>query len=140
MSKLSELRARASRTKEEYTKIKVEKAKDAITNLANSSAFVINSLNLATGDTEEADKKQLDKFVEDVATTVIESVTNPVTEFEDTCLALGLQQWRIERVVNSVTNLFSLCGEDAPYAEKLEATALYFKEHPYFYDDIVDLA
>lgn len=135
MSKLSELRNR-SKASRELQEQKVERVKNAVHSVVNSSAFALSAMN-HLGD--DADDKQIQEFAETVANKVADVITDPRNEFIDSCKARGLSEFKIKKIVDSLNGMFGLT-ESEDYDEKLEAVSLYLQKYPHLYEDINMLA
>ena len=81
MSKLSELKSRSESTKQALQQQKVDRIRSTITDVVNSSAFTLSALNNLGDDGSD---EKIQQFAQTVATHVVDTMLNPVTDFIDT--------------------------------------------------------
>lgn len=136
MSKLSDLRSRSEATKQALQQQKVDRIRSTVTDVVNSSAFTLSALNNLSNNGSEESMKQ---FAEIVATHVADSILNPVNDFIDTCKSRGMSDYRIEKAVKVINEVFKLT-ESENYIEIQEAVALYLARNPTLYEEIALLA
>lgn len=137
MNKLSVLRSKASANREALARQKVERVKDAVKAAIDSTEFDLSLLNEVSK--LDAPNQGIDKFAEAVATRVAVEMVDPTIEFLDNCKVRGLSDEHIRKVVIQVNELFHLTNSEV-YEDKLEAVALYIKDHYDLFDDIVYMA
>ena len=132
MSKLSELKSRSESTKQALQQQKVDRIRSTITDVVNSSAFTLSALNNLGDDGSD---EKIQQFAQTVATHVVDTMLNPVTDFIDTCKARGMSDYKIKKAVKAINVVFKLT-ESQDYVEIQEAVALYLAHNPTLYVDI----
>lgn len=138
MNKLSMLRNKASANREALARQKVERVKDAVKAAIDSTEFDLSLLDKVSS-MDTSSNQNIDKFAEAVATRVAVEMIDPTIEFLDNCRVRGLSDEHIRKVVVQVNELFHLTVSEV-YEDKLEAVALYIKDHYDLFDDIVYMA
>lgn len=129
MASISDLRNR-SKTAKDLQEQRVNRVREAVVEVVNSSAFTLSALN----NLQDADESRVQSFANEVAEKVAVVVTDPKIEFLDACRNRGLVPSQIRRAVKLVNEVYGLTTSE-DYEEQLKAVAEYVQTRPHLYDE-----
>lgn len=144
MSKLDELRKRASKQREEREKAYAENVQKAVTKVLQSDSLLVMTALSHGGKEALTDEQKTKHVVTQIAQSVTQTITNPVENFLSITSIRGFTKRRTKVAVNKIYDMYFSSGSedsslDVPYETKLEAVATKLELEPGLWDDLAIL-
>lgn len=144
MSKLDELRKRASKQREEREKAYVENIQKAVGNVLKSDNLLMMTALSNGGVSVLADEEKTKQVVTEIAKSVTATITNPVENFLSITVHRGFTKRRLKVAVAKIYDMYFTefsRGDfenpiDVPYETKLEAVATKLELEPNLWDEL----
>lgn len=144
MSRLDELKARASKQRAEREKAYMQNVQHAVQDALSSDSLVMMSV-MANGGKDALTNQEVTKqVVQEIAKSVTTTITNPVENFLSITRIRGFSSRRLHVAVNKIYDMYfsefakddSVNSLDVPYEEKLEAVSTKLEMEPALWDTL----
>lgn len=132
MSTISELRARAERSKR-LQQGNIDEFSKAI-----DSSNIDHKVNAVSNKISEFDRDENEIATQKENNKERVQSSDPVSEFRQKCKDFGLSEVKIKHAVEFISKKYEL-ESDIPYEIKLEIVAMYVNKHPNVYNDLTEV-